>query len=119
MDKDFTNKHGITDDGVNEDGGNIMADKDDVIHAVIDNNLHINDDGSIEIIDAEIACLVYGPPSWFGLEDPADIDPVTGEAETLINEEPDVYGPDPSVINNREEPADDIVVSDEDEQHIL
>ena len=44
----------------------VEVDKNDVIHAVLDNNVHINDDGSIEVVDIEdMPVTVYGPPSWF------------------------------------------------------
>ena len=93
-------------------------DKNDVIHAVLDNNVHINDDGSIEVVDIEdMPVTVYGPPSWFeGNNVIVNIDPITGEPimpdpitgeivmgdpNTLeIDDMPDVYGPDPSLIDD-------------------
>ena len=96
----------------------VEVDKNDVIHAVLDNNVHINDDGSIEVVDIEdMSVTVYGPPSWFEENDviidtdpitgePTTIDPITGEIvmgdpNTLeIDDMPDVYGPAPSLIDD-------------------
>ena len=86
----------------------VEVDKNDVIHAVLDNNVHINDDGSIEVVDIEdMSVTVYGPPSWFEENDVIiDTDPITGEIvmgdpNTLeIDDMPDVYGPDPSLIDD-------------------
>ena len=63
----------------------VEVDKNDVIHAVIDNNVHINDDGSIEVVDIEdMSVTVYGPPSWFEENDVIiDTDPITGEPSTI------------------------------------
>ena len=59
----------------------VEVDKNDVIHAVLDNHVHINDDGSIEVVDIEdMSVTVYGPPSWFeGNNVIVNIDPITGE----------------------------------------
>lgn len=94
------------------------VDKNDVIHAVLDNNVHINDDGSIEVVDIEdMSVLVYGPPSWFEENhvivdtdpitgepvtfDPITGEPITGNPNTLeIDDMPDVYGPDPSLVDD-------------------
>ena len=96
----------------------VEVDKNDVILAVLDNNVHINDDGSIEVVDIEdMSVTVYGPPSWFEENDVIiDTDPITGEPSTInpitgeivtgdpntleIDDMPDVYGPDPSVIDD-------------------
>ena len=96
----------------------VEVDKNDVIHAVLDNNVHINDDGSIEVVDIEdMSVTVYGPPSWFEENDVIiDTDPITGEPVTFdpitgepitgdpntleIDDMPDVYGPDPSLIDD-------------------
>lgn len=96
----------------------VEVDKNDVIHAVLDNHVHINDDGSIEVVDIEdMSVTVYGPPSWFeGNNVIVNIDPITGEPimpdpitgeivmgdhNTLeIDDMPDVYGPDPSLIDD-------------------
>ena len=96
----------------------VEVDKNDVIHAVLDNNVHINDDGSIEVVGIEdMSVTVYGPPSWFEgnvviidtdplTGEPITIDPVTGEPITgdpntmEIDDMPDVYGPDPSLIDD-------------------
>ena len=86
----------------------VEVDKNDVIHAVLDNNVHINDDGSIEVVDIEdMSVTVYGPPSWFeGNNVIVNIDPITGEIVTgdpntlKIDDMPDVYGPDPSLIDD-------------------
>lgn len=86
----------------------VEVDKNDVIHAVLDNNVHINDDGSIEVVDIEdMSVTVYGPPSWFEENDVIiDTDPITGEIVTgdpntlKIDDMPDVYGPDPSLIDD-------------------
>ena len=96
----------------------VEVDKNDVIYAVLDNNVHINDDGSIEVVDIEdMSVTVYGPPSWFEENDviidtdpitgePTTIDPITGEIVTgdpntlEIDDMPDVYGPDPSLIDD-------------------
>lgn len=96
----------------------VEVDKNDVIHAVLDNNVHINDDGSIEVVGIdEMPVLVYGPPSWFEENhvivdtdpitgEPTTIDPITGEIVTgdpntlEIDDMPDVYGPDPSLIDD-------------------
>ena len=96
----------------------VEVDKNDVIHAVLDNNVHINDDGSIEVVDIDdMPDLVYGPPSWFEEHGViVDIDPITGEPVTFdpitgepitgdpntleIDDMPDVYGPDPSLIDD-------------------
>ena len=86
----------------------VEVDKNDVIHAVLDNNVHINDDGSIEVVNIdEMPVTVYGPPSWFEENDVIiDTDPITGEIvmgdpNTLeIDDMPDVYGPDPSLIDD-------------------
>lgn len=96
----------------------VEVDKNDVIHAVLDNNVHINDDGSIEIVDIdEMPVLVYSPPSWFEENhvivdtdpitgepvtlDPITGEPITGDPNTLeIDDMPDVYGPDPSLVDD-------------------
>ena len=96
----------------------VEVDKNDVIHAVLDNNVHINDDGSIEVVGIEdMSVTVYGPPSWFEEKDVIiDTDPITGEPSTInpitgeivtgdpntleIDDMPDVYGPDPSLIDD-------------------
>lgn len=86
----------------------VEVDKNDVIHAVLDNNVHINDDGSIEVVGIEdMSVTVYGPPSWFeGNNVIVNIDPITGEIVTgdpntlEIDDMPDVYGPDPSLIDD-------------------
>ena len=96
----------------------VEVDKNDIIHAVLDNNVHINDDGSIEVVDIEdMSVTVYGPPSWFEENDVIiDTDPITGEPNTInpitgeivtgdpntlkIDDMPDVYGPDPSLIDD-------------------
>lgn len=96
----------------------VEVDKNDVIHAVLDNNIHINDDGSIEVIEIdEMPVTVYGPPSWFEENhvfidtdpltgepvsfDPNTGEPITGDSNTLeIDDMPDVYGPDPSLIDD-------------------
>lgn len=96
----------------------VEVDENDVIHAVLDNHVHINDDGSIEAVDIEdMSVTVYGPPSWFeGNNVIVNIDPITGEPimpdpitgeivmgdhNTLeIDDMPDVYGPDPSLIDD-------------------
>lgn len=96
----------------------VEVDKNDVIHAVLDNNVHINDDGSIEVVGIEdMSVTVYGPPSWFeGNNVIVNIDPITGEPITFdpitgepitgdpntlkIDDMPDVYGPDPSLIDD-------------------
>lgn len=96
----------------------VEVDKNDVIHAVLDNNVHINNDGSIEVVGIEdMSVTVYGPPSWFeGNNVIVNIDPITGEPimpdpitgeivmgdpNTLkIDDMPDVYGPDPSLIDD-------------------
>lgn len=96
----------------------VEVDKNDVIHAVLDNNVHINDDGSIEVIEInEMPVTVYGPPSWFEENhvfidtdpltgepvsfDPNTGEPITGDSNTLeIDDMPDVYGPDPSLIDD-------------------
>lgn len=96
----------------------VEVDKNDVIHAVLDNHVHINDDGSIEVVGIEdMSVTVYGPPSWFeGNNVIVNIDPITGEPimpdpitgeivmgdpNTLeIDDMPDVYGPDPSLVDD-------------------
>lgn len=96
----------------------VEVDKNDVIHAVLDNNIHINDDGSIEVIEIdEMPVTVYGPPSWFEENhvfidtdpltgepvsfDPNTGEPITGDSNTLeIDDMPDVYGPDPSLVDD-------------------
>ena len=96
----------------------VEVDKNDVIHAVLDNNVHINDDGSIEVVGIEdMSVTVYGPPSWFeGNNVIVNIDPITGEPNTInpitgeivtgdpntlkIDDMPDFYGPDPSLIDD-------------------
>lgn len=96
----------------------VEVDKNDVIHAVLDNNIHINDDGSIEVIEIdEMPVTVYGPPSWFEENhvfidtdpltgepvsfDPNTGEPITGDSNTLeIDDMPDVYGPDPSLTDD-------------------
>lgn len=127
MNKDETNKNNINDvEGIitsdntsspdsksANDELEVEVDKNDVIHAVLDNNVHINDDGSIEVVDIDdMPDLVYGPPSWFeGNDVIVDIDPITGEPVTFdpitgtpntleIDDMPDVYGPDPSLIDD-------------------
>lgn len=132
MNKEETSKNSINDvEGIitNDNTGSsvsksandeleVEVDKNDVIHAVLDNNVHINDDGSIEVVDIdEMPVLVYGPPSWFEENhvivdtdpitgEPTTIDPITGEIVTgdpntlKIDDMPDVYGPDPSLIDD-------------------
>lgn len=132
MDKEETSKNNINDvEGITtsdntstpdsksaNDELEVEVDKNDVIHAVLDNHVHINDDGSIEVVDIEdMSVTVYGPPSWFeGNNVIVNIDPITGEPimpdpitgeivmgdpNTLeIDDMPDVYGPDPSLIDN-------------------
>lgn len=96
----------------------VEVDKNDVIHAVLDNNIHINDNGSIEVIEIdEMPVTVYGPPSWFEENhvfidtdpltgepvsfDPNTGEPITGDSNTLeIDDMPDVYGPDPSLVDD-------------------
>ena len=98
----------------------VEVDKNDVIHAVLDNNVHINDDGSIEVVDIEdMSVTVYGPPSWFEENDVIiDTDPITGEPSTInpitgeivagdaktvkIDDMPDVYGPDTCMIDEKQ-----------------
>lgn len=132
MNKEGTNKNNINDvEGIitSDNTGSpdsksandeleVEVDKNDVIHAVLDNNVHINDDGSIEIVDIdEMPVLVYGPPSWFEENhvivdtdpitgepvtfDPITGEPITGNPNTLeIDDMPDVYGPDPSLVDD-------------------
>lgn len=132
MDKEETSKNNINDvEGIitsdntstpdsksANDELEVEVDKNDVIHAVLDNNVHINDDGSIEVVDIdEMPVTVYGPPSWFEENvviidtdpltgEPITIDPITGEPITgdpntmEIDDMPDVYGPDPSLIDD-------------------
>lgn len=132
MDKEETSKNNINDvEGITtsdntstpdsksaNDELEVEVDKNDVIHAVLDNNVHINDDGSIEIVDIdEMQILVYGPPSWFEEHgvivdtdpitgEPVTFDPITGEPITgnhntlEIDDMPDVYGPDPSLVDD-------------------
>ena len=132
MNKEETNKNNINDvEGIitsdntstpdsksANDELEVEVDKNDVIHTVLDNNVHINDDGSIEIVDIdEMPVLVYGPPSWLEENDVIiDTDPITGEPVTLdpitgepitgdpntleIDDMPDVYGPDPSLVDD-------------------
>ena len=132
MDKEETSKNNINDvEGITtsdntstpdsksaNDELEVEVDKNDVIHAVLDNHVHINDDGSIEVVDIEdMSVTVYGPPSWFeGNNVIVNIDPITGEPimpdpitgeivmgdhNTLeIDDMPDVYGPDPSLVDD-------------------
>lgn len=132
MNKEGTSKNSINDvEGIitNDNTGSpvsksandeleVEVDKNDVIHAVLDNNIHINDDGSIEVIEInEMPVTVYGPPSWFEENhvfidtdpltgepvsfDPNTGEPITGDSNTLeIDDMPDVYGPDPSLVDD-------------------
>ena len=64
----------------------VEVDKNDVIHAVLDNNVHINDDP------------ITGEPI---MPDPITGEIVMGDPNTLeIDDMPDVYGPDPSLIDD-------------------
>ena len=78
----------------------VEVNKNDVIHAVLDNNVHINDDGSIEVVDIEdMSVTVYGPPSWFEENDVIiDTDPITGEISTINPITGEIVTGDPNTL---------------------
>lgn len=74
----------------------------DEVMAVVNEHVFVNDDGTLSIIDdPEIGMCVYGPPTW---EEPEPYDPNNlydpyDPNNVIIDDEPDVYGPLPSVID--------------------
>lgn len=136
MDKDYKTKaiDGIHDDilddihdddgipagvtlGVPEEATGVYMEEDEVathdtsdtIHAVIDNNVFVNEDGSLAIVEPIDNNTVYGPPSWF---EPGNVDPVDPNGVDPIP--PDMYGPDPSILDINSDPSlDDPVIGDD------
>ena len=60
----------------------------DEVMEIVNEHVFVNDDGTLSIIvDPDPEPCVYGPPGWYEPNDVIDID------------EPDVYGPLPSIID--------------------
>lgn len=79
----------------------VAHDTSDTIHAVIDNNVFVNDDGSLAIVEPIDDTTVYGPPSWFDPYDPANPNNILPEPIDPIITDP--IGPldpdDPSLLD--------------------
>lgn len=73
----------------------------DEVMAVVNEHVFVNDDGTLSIIDdPDIGVCVYGPPTWY--DEPNDPDnpyDPDNPNNVLGLDEPDVYGPLPSVID--------------------
>ena len=78
----------------------------DEVMAIVNEHVFVNGDGTLSIIDdLEAGMCVYGPPTW---EEPEPYDPNNlydpyDPNNVVIDDEPDVYGPLPSVIDADEQ----------------